>query len=57
MKFLLKENETNRSQGNGNKILTVAGKNNLMAPPHKYHLKGKIVVLRHNRIVASKKHC
>ena len=57
MKFLLKENQTNRSQGNGNKILTVAGKNNLMAPPHKYHLKGKIVVLRHNRIVASKKHC
>ena len=43
MKFLLKENQMNRSQGNGNKILTVAGKNNLMAPPHKYHLHSSAV--------------
>ena len=43
MKFLLKENQTNRSQGNGNKTLTVADKNNLMAPPHKYHLHSSAV--------------
>ena len=43
MKFLLKENQMNRSQGNGNKTLSVAGKNNLMAAPHKYHLHSSAV--------------